>query len=313
MDSAVASPVETALQGELARADRALNGVAPVLEHALVGDGGGLVNDLLVARVRGMVNDLARQLEAWRSSDSSASAIQPSERLDRLTGHLIKDTPILTHLYACAVEGVTTGKLEGRSGLDPVLSPLLQELIASEDAVISETAMQALAAQSRFMQAQRRMQHPIFDLPPEILERALRIWVRATKVDEEPSVAAAMRAIKSEYDEAQGRLGLMTRLVSTMREGRIAALDLGHAGLALFTTALSSLTGLTRERAVLACHDQQVTRLAVSLAAAGLDRSAIEQQFLRLDPAIEAPSGLAELSSDSARAMLQASAAESQW
>ncbi|MEM7700493.1 MAG: hypothetical protein AAF251_01005 [Pseudomonadota bacterium] len=313
MDSAVTSPAETALKGELARADRALNGVAPVLEHALASDGGGLVNDLLVARVRGMVNDLARQLEAWRSIESHDTSRLPDKTPDRLTHLLITDTPILRHLHASAIEGVLTEKLDRQSGLDPVLSSLWQELIASEDPVVSETAMQALAAQSRFMQAQRRMQQPILDLPPEVLERALRIWVRATNVDEEPSVTAAMRAIKSDYDEAQSRLGLITRLVSSMREGRIAALELDHAGLALFTSGIASLTGETRERAVLACHNQQVVRLAVCLIAAGLDRSAIEQQVVLLDPANTTPRGLSELSPDIARALLQKSATKGQW
>jgi len=313
LDSAVASPAETALEGELARANRALSGVAPVLEHALVGDGGGLVNDLLVARVRGMVNDLAHQLELRRSSETPDKLPVPEEALDYLTRLLISDTPLLLHLHACAVEGVLTEKLDSQTGVDPVLSPLWQELIASEDAAVSETAMQALAAQARFMQAQRRMQHPILDLPPEVLERALRIWVRATNVEEEPSVAAAMRAIKSDYDEAQSRLGLITRLVSSMREGRIAALELDHAGLALFTSALASLTGETRERAVMACQNQQAARLAVCLSAAGLDHSAIEQQFVHLDPANTTPRGLAGLSPDAARALLQKSATEGQW
>ena len=313
MDSAVASPAETAMERDLERANRALSGVAPVLEHALAGDGGGLVNDRLVARVRGMVNDLARQLEARRSIESTDTAPLSDDARDYLTRQLIGDASILVHLHACAVEGVLSEQLESRSGIDPVLSPLWQELIASEEAVIAEMAMQGLAAQSRFMQAQRRMQQPILDLPPEVLERVFRIWVRVINVEEEPSVAAAMRAIKSDYDEAQSRLGVITRLVSTMREGRIAALELEHAGVALFVSALASLVGETRERTVLACHDQQAVRLAVSLRAAGFDRSAIEQHFLLLDSAFATPHTLSDLSPDAARVLLRKNAAEGQW
>lgn len=314
MNSATASPVETVLRDELAREDRALGGVAPVLGHVLAGSGNALLNDAIVARVRGMLNDLANQFASRLCSQSdeesrSAPPLRPS--IDTLSDQLARDAPILASLHATAIEGILTERLDQRSSVDPVLSPLMQELIASQDAATGETAMQALAAQSRFMQGQRRMQQPVLELSSETLERALRIWARATPVEHEPRVMQAMRQLKAEYDEAQTRTGLLARLVSSMRTGVVAALDLEHAGLALFASALASQSGQSRERAILACHDAQVARLAVSLRAVGLDAAAIERQFTALDPAVRLPRGLEAVSTDIARAMLHDSLAQS--
>ena len=308
MNSATVNPVETVLRDELARADRALGGVAPVLGHVLAGSGHSLVSDAVVARVRGMLNDLAGQFVerlAAQAGEEAADKMIDFASVDALADQLANDVPILATLHATAMEGLLTERLDQRSNVDPVLSPLMQELIASQDAATGETAMQALAAQSRFMQGQRRMQQPVLELSSETLERALRIWVRATPVENEPRVTQAMRQLKAEYDEAQTRTGLFARLVSSMRSGVVAALELQHAGLAIFVSALASQSGQSRERAILACHDDQAARLAVSLRAVGLDAEAIERQFVALDPAVRLPRGFEDVSTDNARAMLQ--------
>ena len=58
-------------------------------------------------------------------------------------------------------------------GIDPVLTGLVQELIASQDSGVSALAMQALAAQSRFVQSQRRMELPLGELPGDLFHKAL--------------------------------------------------------------------------------------------------------------------------------------------
>jgi len=308
LNSAVTSPVENVLRDELARADRALSGVAPVLEHLLAGTGQSLFSDAVLASVRGMLNDLAQQLINRLQIQTDGEGLFEDGATERLASQMASDTPILIHLHASAVEGVLTQRLDQRSSVDPVLSPLWQELIASDDAAVGENAMQALAAQSRFIQGQRRMQLPVFDLPAEILERTLRIWARSTPVEDEPALTEAMRSLKADYDEAQTRLGLIARLIASMRGGLLAALELEHAGLALFVSALSFRTGQTRERAVMACHGQQSARLAVSLRAAGLEAEAVERQFVCLEPNYRIPTGLADLSPDVARSMLEENA-----
>ncbi|MDJ0977800.1 MAG: hypothetical protein QNI87_04630 [Erythrobacter sp.] len=305
MNDADGNPVDTVLRDELARADRALGGVAPVLAHVLASSGHALVNDAIVARVRGMLSDMSVQLVNRLPDPVLERITEQDEPVDRLVERLANDTPTLAHVHAIAMEGVLTDRLDQRASIDPILSPLSQELIASHEETTAETAMLALAAQSRFMQAQRRMQYPVLELPAEALERVMRLWARSTPMEHEAAVTEAMRELKADYDEAQSRGGLIARLVASMRGGVVAALELEHAGLALFVSALAHRTGQSRDRAVLACHEMQAVRLAVSLRAAGLDATAIERQFLVLESQSNVPHQFVELTADAALAMLQ--------
>ncbi|MFN9634573.1 MAG: hypothetical protein ACK554_14235, partial [Erythrobacteraceae bacterium] len=64
MDLADGAMVEAILREELARESRALGSVVPVLRHLLASDGQRMVSDAILARVRGMLSDLAAQLIA---------------------------------------------------------------------------------------------------------------------------------------------------------------------------------------------------------------------------------------------------------
>lgn len=318
MDQAATTYVETILRAELARGDRVLSGVAPVLSHMLASSGHALVNEAIVARLRGMLSDIARQLLAAaaahpaqrRSAHAPAYYPDPVE-IDALADHLAGEGPVLSHCYALAMEAHLVHRLEQRSSLDPVLSPLLQELIASDDPAVAELAMTALAAQSRFIQAQRRMAMPLGELPARLFQIVLGRW-QATRVTDPAEPASAdpvLRALKQDYDEGAGRLGLFARLVTAMRGGALAGLELDHAGLSLFVSVLATLTRQPRDLAILACHERQAARLALGLRAAGLDERAIERQFLLLEPAERLPRAIDELPPDRAAALLAQSAA----
>lgn len=263
-----------------------------------------MVSDAVVARLRGMLNDIARQLIASLHDQLELARDGGVDPIDYLADILAADPVLVGYLHAVAIEALITERLEQRASIDPVLSPLWQELIASSDPQTAEIAMQALAAQSRFMQAQRRRQHPVSEMPPATFDRVLRILDTPDAAIPATSLEAAKRTLKSDYDEAQSREGLLARLVTAMRGGAIAALELDHAGLALFVSVLADRAGLAREKAVLACHERQIARLALSLRAAGLDGDAIERQFLILEPSKRAPSELGALPADTARALL---------
>lgn len=309
-DQSATSHVEARLRAELARSDRALGGVTPILSHLLASPGYSLVNEDIVARVRGMLSDLARQLFvcAWgKGAESSPSG----HSIDALEEELLSNGPVLSHLYSLAMEGHLTQRLAQRSSLDPSLSPLLQELIASDDDEIADMSMRTLAAQSRFIQAQRRMSLPLLELPALILtsvtqlaETHIQPVRRAKSGDQSP---VSFGHLRENYDEASTRLGLMTRLAAAMRKGVVAALELDHAGLALFTTALATLTRQPRDISVLACHERQAARLALALRAAGLDEIAIERQFLLLEPAERLPRNIADIAPQKAVSLLSGS------
>ncbi len=302
MDLAADHAVEAILRDELAREARALAAVVPVLRHLLASDADALVSDAILARVRGMIHDLAAQLlaaEAGRDPATRASGLGNSAALGQLAARLMADEVLLAHCHALATESLIAARLQQRHALDPVLSPLLQELIASEDADVASLAMSALAAQSRFVQSLRRMELPLGELPAELFH-ALVAKMQGSAAD-----SAALAHLQSGYDEAATRIGLLARLVAVMRRGALAGLALDHAGLALFASTLGVTARVIREDSVLACHEGQAARFALLLRAAGLTASAIERQLLLIEPAARLPRGLAETSPERAAMLAQ--------
>lgn len=303
MSDATASPrametVESRLRGALDQGDAVLGTVAPVLRHLLASDDSGLFGDAILARVRGMIGDVARQLlghVAGGTGDHTA-----------LTLALTDNPAFLQHVHALVLEWHLTELLQARLALDPVLSPLLQALIASSDETTAGLAMKFLAAQARFGQAQRRMRLALTELPGDLLHAALVALRAAADGSEEADArfTAAEAAIRADYDEARSRLGLLSRLVTGMGAGAVAALSLHHAGAAIFLTALAVSVRQDRDFATLATSETQRTRLALALCAAGLKPAAIEEQLLALDPDAELPEGIDRLTPDRAAALM---------
>ncbi|MFU7528585.1 hypothetical protein [Qipengyuania sp. ASV99] len=306
MDRSETTCVEAILRDELARGNRALSGVAPVISHLLENSGHALVSDAIVARLRGMLSDVARQLLGAGLAPHLRGQVN-EDAADQLSAALAGNSSVLNHLYALAMEGHLTERLEQRSSLDPVLSPLLQELIASDRPNVAEIAMNALAAQSRFMQGQRRMNLPVGELPADLFLQALECFRKAPLNLNPAQVSSGVSALKARYDEGVGRLGLFARLIGSMRGGAVVALELNHSGLALFVSAMAALTRQPRDLAILACHQRQAARLALSLRAAGLDARAIERQFVLIEPDEMLPTGIADLRAERAQELLAAS------
>ena len=301
--------VEALLRQELALGDHALAGVAPVLGHMLSSPGQSLVSDDIVARMRGMLGDLARQLlmSQARVSGERRSSLSQNDAVDALAERLAGSTTILSHCYALAMEGLLASRLDEELSLDPVLSPLWQELIASEREETAELAMAAMAAQARFIQSQRRMDLPLDELPADLFHEALVILGRSAQ-SPGPEVQFSLEAaLRAEFDESTGRLGLLGRLIGAMQGAASVALSLDHGGVALFVTALAHLTRQPRELAILACHERQAARLALSLRAAGLKQSDVSRQFMLLHGGFALPEGFDDLSSDQARDLLSSS------
>lgn len=295
IDRSQSTLVDAFLRDEMARGNRALRSVAPVVGHLLEGEGTSLFGDAIIARLRGMMRHIAEQLLG--ELGSNAGAIPDMEgRAEMLAQHLAADEAIVDHLYMAALEGHLTGRLAHSASIDPVLSPLMQELIASERPEIAELAMGAMAAQSRFSQSQQRMEMPLGELPFEVFGRVLDRFADAPLGADTDTIGAAVTRLKHGFDEGAGRIGLLGRLVSAMQGGAVAALDLGHAGLALFASAAASLTQQPRERAVFACHESQTVRLALMLKAGGLSSHAIDAQIAILGGTKSLPSDFEALS-----------------
>lgn len=309
MTQSAEATAEATLRGELAQGDALLGKIGPVLGHLLANQDHSLFSDEIVSRVRGMVEDIARQMlaaqaEASESPDPRAWA---DSNCAPLTAALLEDERLVAHCHALALEWQLTGRLEARNAIDPVLSPLLQALVASDDSSTASVAMAALAAQARFVQRQRRMELPLEELPADDYHRALAIWLERAQPDD-PRAMRAEAALRGRYDESATRIGLLDRLVHAMGAGALAALSISHSGAAIFLSALAQASQQARDMAVIATNDRQLARFALSLRAGGLDSKAIEEQFFYVHPDVPLPEGLDPLRVDRARALLAASA-----
>ncbi len=304
--------VEGALFDALTRGDAAMASAGPILRHMLENDDHSMFTDEIVARVRGMVSHVARQLLAARADACGVADPHDfaEENAGNLTETLIGSAALLAHAHALALEFQLSERLQARHAIDPVLSPLLQALIASSDTVTAGAAMNLLAAQARFGQQQRRMELPLEELPGELFHAAL-LALRGEAGEQERDTVAALEArMREEFDESQNRLSLLTRLVVGMGSGSFAALNVAHAGGALFLTALALASGQNRATAVIASNERQMARFALSLRAAGLAPGAVEEQFAYLHPDVVLPEGFPGLSVDRAAEILASSPVE---
>ena len=294
--------VEAVLRDELAHGDAMLGTIAPILRHLIANEDHSVFGDDVIARTRGMLADVARQLlDVEVTATGATEKVEHEAEASAALIRLLVGTPgFVGHVHALAIEWQLSERLHARLALDPVLTPLLQALISSTDAATAGTAMNLLAAQARFAQQQRRMQLPLGELPGDLLHSALAaLHSRSTH-----EAAAAERAIRKDYDESRSRLGLIARLVTGMGAGAVAALSITHAGVAIFTSALAIAAGQPRDLAVLSTNESQLARLALSLRASGLKPSAVEEQFLSLHPEVALPPGFDHLGADRAAAIL---------
>lgn len=300
--------LETILRDDLAEGENMAGTIVPILRHLLANEDNSVFSDEIVARVRGMVSDVAVQLlDALAQADGESERRQhePGE-IAALSEAMIGNSAFLRHIHALALEWQLTERLQARLALDAVLPPLLQALIASSDAATATLAMQLLAAQARFGQSQRRMKLPLGELPGDLLHGALVAMRTLAGVEAEADrrAARAEAAIRAACDDSRSRLGMIARVVAGMGGGAGAALSVSHAGVAIFLTALAVGAGQDRDLAVLSTNESQLARLALALRASGLKPAVVAEQFVALHPDIELPAGFDRLGADHAAAIL---------
>lgn len=297
-----------ALRHELARGDIALAGVAPVLSHLLGSPGQALVSEDVLARMRGMLGDLARQALMAQAEAAGRGTAPEREAQEEMAAILASSGILVSHCYALAMESQLSDRLEQGGAIDQVLTPLLQELIASPDEAVAELAMATMSAQARFVQAQRRMDLPLGELPAELFLETLAL-ARRSEGFERDAIDRAEQRLRTQYDESTSRLGLLARLVGGLAGGMRAALDLEHAGVALFATALARASRQPRELAVLSCHERQQVRLALALRSGGLKPEDVARQFVLIHGDLSVPEGVGALAPEEALALLRGTAA----
>jgi hypothetical protein len=305
MTEQTAESVEKVLRDELARGDAVVATARPLLRHLLTCGDSGLFSDEMIARVRGMVLDLAGQLLMARADVAEAGDRQAyvADRIDGLEGALCEDTELLAHLHALALEAHLLERLQDEGAVDAVLTPMIGERLALRDAEAAELAMAVLAAQARFQQHCRRMELPLGELPGEHFHRVLEL-ARVQAGEDRAHAETAEALLREGYREAAGRLGLMARLVFGLGPDAAKALRIDQAGVSVFASALSAASGQDRDRVVLSLGERPAMRLGLSLRAAGLEPRATVAQLLQLHPGISLPAGFEAIHPDRAAALL---------
>lgn len=309
MSAQPASPVETILCDELAHGDAVLGSLAPILGHLVATPANALFNDQVVATLRGCATFVATKLLEAQAIAAGADDPHGFARTgsEGLAAALLAEPAFLLHCHAQIIECQTAKRLQQRNSVDPVLPSLLQSLIASKDEKTAQLAMAALAGQARFMQQQQRMELPLEELPGPVFDAAIKVWREFVGAEEADHAVKAEMKLRSNFNEATARIGLLSRLIELLGKDRSKALSIGSAGISLFATALAAATGQSRQVAMLATSEQQMGRLALSLRAAGLSTAQIEEVFLHLHPETTLPEGFDALRSDRAGQLLSAS------
>jgi hypothetical protein len=305
-----AEAAEEVLRADLLRADSVIAATRPVLRVLLAEGEQALFSDQVVARIRGMLRHCAEQLLSELAGEYGIE--ERTALIDRhrpaLVASLLQDSGLLSHAQALTLESLRAERLQQRGGVDPVLTPLIQESCASGDEQVATLAMQVLAAQARFMQQQRRMELPLGELPGELFHRAL-LALRGCEGLDEAVAAACDQRLRRQFDEAERRENKIARLLLTLGRRGDRALAFSHAGLAVFVSALALATAQDRDLAVLALGENQIARLALSLRAAGQSPARVEEQLVYLHPDARLPAGLETISQERAAALLAATQA----
>lgn len=328
MNEVQADPAVNAVEEELRRGfaeeGAVLQSLAPILRHLLGHDDRALFNDEVIARLRGMLRDLACQISqtlAGAAGDREVLGDEdhgPGPSIDKISEQLARVPGLLGYLHAIVLEWQASQALQTRLGVDPVVSPLLQALIGSPEADTAVTAMKLLAAQARFARYQSQMRMPLGELPGDLLHSVLQLLPGDYRHEHTAGNSKAEAAIRHSYDESATRLGLISRLVTGMGGGAVAALALPHAGVAIFATALALANGQGRETCLLALQDGQAIRLAVMLRATGIKLETAHSSLLAVHPTMGPASGdpaemIAHLPAERAAALLAAADSPGDW
>lgn len=287
-------PVAQTLRGSLARGDERLAESRPILTMLVNQRDHSLFAEHIVVRVRAMLNGLAGQLlraQADAVGERSQDSFVAQHR-ERLMQRLSRHPALLDHLHALALEWQATCDLEARLSLDPVLSPLLQDLVGNGDPEIASVAMASLSAQARFAQAQRRMDIALGELPADLFHDVLVIWSELDASQPSDMLERAEQRLREDFDEGGSRIALFARLTMALGDTVSAALQIEFAGVGLFLSALASLSGQTRSAAAASTNPQLAGRLILGLRAAGLRPADVEAQALRILPEGGVPLGL---------------------
>lgn len=296
-----------------------------LLRPLALGQADGSLGDGVVAHVRGLLEDVARQLvEALAGAAHAGGTCMEGGAQAAFVALLASNGTFLGGLHALALEWRLTSRLEERQGIDSVLTPILLAALATEGEGSEDDTPLALArglagAQFRFCLDSRRMRLPLGELPPDLFRIALAALhlhasglPAADRDDAHSRAIIAERSLRLRFDAERARLALLRRFAG---EGAGPAhqnpdqLDLTQAGAALFLTALARTTGLARAQALSLLAPARIGELVLVLRAAGLPAAQAGGCVQALHPDALVPGALLAITPQDAAQMLSQQAA----
>ncbi len=289
------------LAAALTRADLALCSSVPIVKHLIDGTDSSLFSDAIIARVTGMAANVAYQL-AGGIHDETMTGIENAATKAFFT-LLVGDDAFIAHCHALACEYSVIERLRAVQSIDPVLTPMLQAVIASDDATLSGEAMAVLSAQARFMRHLERMELPLSELPGDIFDTIIGLSCGVAPQDGEVN-RDRETAMRANYDEAAGRIAKLDRLVNRLGKSAMAALAIDHAGVALFLSSLACLSHQPRDMFAMSMDTDQIVRLAIAMRAVGLDADKLASQLELIAPDLQTTDMIARMGPDRARELL---------
>jgi hypothetical protein len=195
-----------------------------LLRPLALGQADGSLGDGVVAHVRGLLEDVARQLvEALAGAAHAGGTCMEGGAQAAFVALLASNGTFLGGLHALALEWRLTARLEERQGIDSVLTPLLLAALAveaegSEDDTPLALARGLAGAQFRFCLDSRRMRLPLGELPPDLFRIALAALhlhasglPAADRDDAHSRAIIAERSLRLRFDAERGRLALLRR------------------------------------------------------------------------------------------------------
>ena len=255
-----AAAIEKALSDEVDQGELVAASVAPIMQHLLARHGDGLFSEETVARVGGMIDAIATELLAGDEAGST-----DNDTIEAMAHRLAADEILLRYCHVRACEWQLAQALQRRGVVDPVLSPLLQSARASHDSVVANSAERVLTLQTRFDRLGAKMQHSVADLPEAVFGRS----------------DAVASPSQSSPNTALPRASALDEFVAEHLLDAPEALAIEQAGLAIFLTSLETRSGSPRDAIVLCIIARHSLQFAMMLRAAGLERTAIQQQMAR--------------------------------
>lgn len=301
-----ADPTDAGVRSDLSQANARLRAIPGLVRHMLATDESSLFSDDVIASVRGMMADLARQLlDALIERAPTDERVHKPGDLAAVRAALATQTALLTHVHVLAVEWRLLERMQAEAGIDPVRPPLVAALIIGDDAELGATAREMLAAQARFCRSQQRMALHLDELPANLLRGALA--AAAAVVTPDKPVAPAERRLAGARDESRNRISLSRHVIAAMGGNVAEALSIAEAGPSFFLTALAMASGQDRDLMVLGTDVTQISRLALALRAAGVGTSASCEQILILHPTATPPPVVVELEPAAAAMILAGS------